>query len=268
MRQLLNVYKPMYATPLQVIDAIRLKYPEYKESKIGYAGRLDPLAHGVLLLMVGEEAKQREKYLDLPKTYEFEALFGLETDTYDLLGLLENGKWKMENFSQKANQNLVNTINKFIAKKIGNNTQPYPPFSSKAVRGKSLHWWAKQNRLHEITIPTREVTIYSFALLSTGTVSLEDLKRKITTSIASVQGFFRQKEILEQWKKHFEELSPFNSQLSSYPTARFRVSCSSGTYVRGLVHELGNFLGTGAVTTEILRTEVGEYRLKDALRVI
>ena len=266
MQQLLNVYKPLYATPLQVIDALRLKFPEYKESKIGYAGRLDPLAHGVLLLMVGEEAKQREKYLDLPKTYEFEALLGLQTDTYDLLGLLQNPPSPLYVKGVAA----AGGLKQFIQSKLGSHTQPYPPFSSKAVGGKPLHWWAKQNRLSEITIPTREITIYSFELLSTGTISVDDLKEKIKNA-TTVQGSFRQTEILEAWGNYFSTHKAKNAQStirnSQFPTARFRVSCSSGTYVRGLVHELGKYLETGAVTTEILRTEVGEYTIEASLRL-
>jgi tRNA pseudouridine55 synthase len=49
--------------------------------------------------------------------------------------------------------------------------------------------------------------------------------------------------------------------------ARFRITCSSGTYVRGIVHEMGEQLGTGALTLEILRTRVGDYLLKDAKSV-
>lgn len=265
MQTLLNVYKPMYTTPLQVIDALRITFPEYKETKIGYAGRLDPLAHGVLLLMVGEEAKHREKYQDLPKTYEFEVLFGLETDTYDLLGLLADSNWHLEPSSLTANRQLPTALKKFIKSKLGTHTQPYPPFSSKAVGGKPLHWWAKQNRLSEITIPTREITIYSFELLSTATISIDELKEK-TNNISNVQGHFRQTEILEQWDSFFNPERSRRAQVS-FPVARFRVSCSSGTYVRGLAHELGTFLGTGAVTTEIFRTRVGEYTLKNSLKL-
>jgi len=51
-----------------------------------YAGRLDPMAHGVLVLLVGEENKKREKYEKFVKEYLFQCIFGVATDTYDILG--------------------------------------------------------------------------------------------------------------------------------------------------------------------------------------
>ena len=58
MKKILSVYKPLYLTPYQLIQQLKKNYPEYANEKIGYAGRLDPLAHGVLLLMIGEENKK------------------------------------------------------------------------------------------------------------------------------------------------------------------------------------------------------------------
>jgi tRNA pseudouridine55 synthase len=262
---LLNIYKPLYVTPLQVVDSLRVQFPEYKEAKIGYAGRLDPLAHGVLLLMVGEETKQREKHLDLPKTYEFEALLGLETDSYDVLGLLADSTSQMDHGSLRATRYAPQAIKKFLNNKLGTHTQSYPPFSSKAVHGKPLHWWAKQNKLSEIPIPTREITIDTFDLLATGSISAGDLEKKIIKSVTSVQGHFRQKETLETWNNYFNSQSAISNQ--KFTTARFRITCSSGTYVRGLIHELGEVLGTGALALEILRTKVGDYSIDDSLRI-
>ena len=90
MDKVVNVYKPISPTPLQVVEKFREKHPEYAESKISYAGRLDPLAEGVLLLLIDKENKKREKYQKLDKEYEFEVLFGAATDTYDLLGIVDD----------------------------------------------------------------------------------------------------------------------------------------------------------------------------------
>jgi tRNA pseudouridine55 synthase len=47
--------------------------------------------------------------------------------------------------------------------------------------------------------------------------------------------------------------------------ARFTVSCSSGTYVRSLVHDVGKDLGFGAHLVELRRTAVGAFDVKDAI---
>jgi tRNA pseudouridine55 synthase len=46
---------------------------------------------------------------------------------------------------------------------------------------------------------------------------------------------------------------------------RFRLSCSSGTYARGLAHDLGGVLGVGAHLAELRRTRIGGFRVEDAL---
>jgi tRNA pseudouridine55 synthase len=51
------------------------------------------------------------------------------------------------------------------------------------------------------------------------------------------------------------------------PVVRFRVVCSKGTYVRSLVHDIGQKLGCGAYVTSLVRTRIGEYSLRDALSI-
>jgi tRNA pseudouridine55 synthase len=46
---------------------------------------------------------------------------------------------------------------------------------------------------------------------------------------------------------------------------RFRLSCSSGTYARGLAHDLGAALGVGAHLAELRRTRIGKFRTEDAV---
>jgi len=51
---------------------------------------------------------------------------------------------------------------------------------------------------------------------------------------------------------------------SGPPFHNLRLSCSSGTYVRSFVHELGQALGTGAIMTALRRTRVGTFRIEHA----
>lgn len=256
MQKIISVYKPVGLTPLQVIKKLRIKMPELTKEKIGYAGRLDPLAHGVMLLMVGDETKNRDKYLNLSKIYEFELLFGLQTDTYDLLGYLKEIKLK----PVPSNVKLI--VNTFVNSHTGKQMQSYPPYSSKPVMGKPLFWWARNNKLDEIEIPKREIDIYEFSCLSTGEIAQEELKQQVKQALSSVHGDFRQESILKRWKDFFLLKTNQNRKFIS---ARFRIHCSSGTYVRELVNLLGKEIGCGAVTLDILRTKVGDFTIKEAL---
>src|SRR3989338_4911372 len=86
MKGIIILNKKEGETPLAALEAFRRKNKEYANTKLTYAGRLDPMASGLLLLLAGEEIKNKEKYLNLDKEYEFEILFGFQTDTYDILG--------------------------------------------------------------------------------------------------------------------------------------------------------------------------------------
>ena len=100
-------------------------------------------------------------------------VFGIETDSYDMLGIPIGG-----------NLSLIETVTQenialFIQHKEGKQIQSYPPYSSKAVEGKPLHWWAKRNRLHEINIPNREIFIEEFFFLDFGEISKETFLEKV-----------------------------------------------------------------------------------------
>ena len=49
------------------------------------------------------------------------------------------------------------------------------------------------------------------------------------------------------------------------PEIHFRVVCSKGTYIRSLAKDLGEKLGVGGYLKELVRTQVGEYKLENAL---
>jgi tRNA pseudouridine55 synthase len=256
MKSLVNIYKPIGITPLQLIEGFKEKFSEYENEKIGYAGRLDPMAHGVTLLLVGEENKNRDKYLNLPKTYKFSVLFGVETDSYDFLGILKKGVYSRvpENYKEK--------IKEFIKKNTGKRIQAYPPYSTKTVQGKPLFKWAREDRLSEIEIPEREIEIYCFKLLSEGEVPLEELEENFIKRVKLLEGDFRQEEIIKMWKTFFEI-----NRNQKFIMAKFEIDCSSGTYVRSLAHRLGQELGCGAIAYFIFRTKVGEYTLDKSLNL-
>ena len=49
------------------------------------------------------------------------------------------------------------------------------------------------------------------------------------------------------------------------PEAQFRVACTKGTYIRSLIHELGQKVGCGAHLSQLRRTASGQFEVKDAL---
>jgi tRNA pseudouridine(55) synthase len=243
------VYKKVGETPLQTINRFKVENPEYKNIPITYAGRLDPMAEGLLLLLSGDLVYEKEKYLGLPKTYEFEVLWGFETDTLDLLGLVVE--------SQKVHkickvEELEDKINQFVGKL----EQKYPAYSSKPVDGKPLFMWAREGKLDEIKIPSHEVEVFSTSFVSRRIIEGRELLKEIENKISLVSGDFRQVEILEQWKDVLD-----NKLDQVFTVDRLKVNASSGFYVRQFVSDLAKNLENQAATLSIYRAKIGEYEL-------
>ena len=51
------------------------------------------------------------------------------------------------------------------------------------------------------------------------------------------------------------------------PLIHFRVVCSTGTYIRSLAHDFGQALGTGAYLSNLCRTRIGNFELKDSMTI-
>ncbi|MBU1558122.1 hypothetical protein KKC45_04130 [Patescibacteria group bacterium] len=242
MEKVLELYKEEGETPLETIERFKKENPVYKDEKMTYAGRLDPMAQGVLLVLVGEECKNKDKYLGLGKEYEFEILWGFKTDTYDILGI------------PKFHSNSVtvdSTVTGLLEDLVGKFNQKYPPYSSMTVEGKQLFQWAREGRLDEIKIPEREVEVYDIEFLGQREVNGKDLLNNIKERISKVKGDFRQNQILEEWEKILSK----NREVH-FPILKVKIKCSSGTYVRGIANELGEKIGVSSLAFSIKRTGI------------
>lgn len=253
-QNVLLVGKPVGLTPLQVVKAVQKERATLSGKKIGYAGRLDPMAEGLLLLLVGDENKKRKSYEDLPKTYEFSLLLGIETDTYDILGKITQGPLFGKTFSKKQ-------IEKVSTLLIGKKNVEYPPYSSAVYKGKPLYYWARKGLLSTITIPKRDRVIFSLNILHVKSWNAQELKEYVYARIEKVDGDFRQEEILSDWKNLLGE------QNDNFVVVDFVIKCSSGTYIRSVCSEIGKSLGTCGIALSIKRTQIGTYNLTDALSV-
>lgn len=219
------VFKESGETPLECMNKMGIEDPKT------YAGRLDPAAEGLLLILSGEECKEKDKYLNLDKEYIVQVLFGISTDTYDLLGIVK----EIEQ---------VRDVEIEVSKFIGKFEQLYPPYSSKTVDGKSLFEWAREGVIKEVF---HQVEIKEIEILKKFSVSDEEVLGRVNEIISKVKGDFRQKEILESWDVK-----------GYFPVIELRVVCSSGTYMRQLANELAN---VPSLAYKITRTRVGDFRL-------
>ena len=247
----LYLYKEIGKTPLELINDIRNNIKNDKDkrnnNKYCYAGRLDPMARGQMIILKDIECKSVNQYLNKDKEYEFEILLGYKTDTFDILGLIQN-----------YFHNKIPKIEKFyLTKYIGIQEQYYPPYSSIIVKKKPLWLWSKENRLNEIEIPKRNINIYSLEYLGKYEIQnnlelFELIKNKIYKLQPNNFEKFRVNEIIDKWKKTLLYKENINNKIYIY---KFRAQVSSGTYIRTLVNKLGKDLGFNAIAFDIHRTK-------------
>ena len=281
-----NIYKPAGISPLDAIKLLKEKHPELKNEKMTYAGRLDPMAEGALLILAGNAIYEKERYLKMDKEYEGEILFGFETDTCDVLGLPE----KIIHYRRSMS---IVKIRKILKSFEGEISLPLPPYSSYKIKGKPLFQWAREGKLSEIETPIRQTKINSAKLLSLNEISDKNLMETIKQKISLIKGDFRQKEILSQWQKMLPKScwsiktvtfqtakikgKPFvltslerheKETLSRrFSLAKIKISCSSGTYIRSIAHHLGQELKTGGILLNLKRTKVGNFDIKDSEKI-
>lgn len=248
--------KKLGQTPLQAIDAWRLEHPQHKDIPATYAGRLDPMATGKLLILLGDECKRQESYRGLDKEYEIEMLLDFSTDTGDALGI---PTYSNINAFPKNND-----IVRAVRAEIGAKEVPYPAFSSKTVDGKPLFLYALEGALNSISIPTHQERIYSIKHVGTRTIGINDLRHKVTDILShaprtdelskELGANFRQDEIALAWQ---HSLSAIEDRL--FVILTLKVVCASGTYMRTLSDRIALTLGTRALALSIHRTQIGKY---------
>jgi len=249
--------KEIGQTPLQAIDAWRRAHPEHKDVPATYAGRLDPMATGRLLVLLGDECKNQERYRNLDKEYEIEVLLDFSTDTGDVLG--------MPTYTSIETSPNENDLRTSINAEVGVHTVPYPAFSSKTVNGKPLFLYSLEGTLDTISIPVHEETIHRIVLEESQKIEIADLRKRVlnilshaprTEEVSKERGAdFRQDAIRAAWSTSLSEINA-----RTFLVLRLRVVCGSGTYMRSLADRIGRALGTQGIVLSIHRTRMGRYR--------
>jgi tRNA pseudouridine55 synthase len=229
--KMILVNKPAGMSSFAVVSRIKKLFPG---KKVGHAGALDPLAEGLLLVLVGKATKKQEKFMKLKKEYEVELLFGLESDTYDLEGKVRLGKYSQ--LLKKLSRLNQEELEKVLGEYQGEIVQTVPIFSAVKIKGKPLYKLARRG-VKLKNLPRKKVIVYQAEV-----VGFSPLRKKLMESQISVE-----------------------KALKVFPSARLKLLVSKGFYVRSLAHDLGERLAVGALVKYLLRTKIGPYSLEEAI---
>lgn len=176
------------------------------ERRIGHAGTLDPLATGLLVVMVGRAARASDYLMRHRKQYRAAIRPGVVTDTQDITGQILSRR-----DVSLSEQDLKAVLTRFR----GEQMQVPPMYSAIKVKGEKLYQIARRGG------------------------EVERAPRPITVDAIAVTGRDGDDFVLD-------------------------ITCSAGTYVRTLCHDIGQALGCGACMTQLRRLSSGKYRVEDA----
>ncbi len=128
-----------------------------KTKKIGHSGTLDPMATGLLILLVGREATRRQDaFLKLSKTYSARLKLGTETDTWDAYGT-PIGIRPVPPLTPADVQAAAQALSGVIS-------QPIPFFSAKRIGGQHMYDLARQGaemerKYNEVTVQWTQLSL-------------------------------------------------------------------------------------------------------------
>lgn len=204
---ILAVDKPKGWTSHDVCAFVRKRF---RILKVGHAGTLDPLATGVLVLLLGRATKLSQELSSCDKEYYGVFELGIETDSHD-----KDGRVTAQASWEGINLEKINTV---IPQFVGEIEQTPPMVSAIRYHGVRLYQLARR-----------------------GTVVPRD-KRRIT-------------------------VHNFQIEKQEGPNVHFFSHVSKGTYLRTLVHDIGETLGCHATLNELRRIRSGDFRLTDAVNI-
>lgn len=249
MNRKLYVWKALGETPLQAVQRAKNHFQLSPKARCCFVGRLDPMAQGVMTVLSGKRfLREKELYQKTIKTYVFQAVLGVSTVSFDALG-------EPVDSVHISNNDVQRFIRSFLTLEGQTISQRFPAISAYKFNDVPLWQYSKENRLLEVEPwPTAKRTVHSVKLVRPPTeLSVNEYCSVCFSDMNEVLRYnkdnqFNVKEIKQSWRK----LLPSTKLVM----LGFQVTVSGGTFVRGLVNDIGAQLGIPAHAFRITRTAV------------
>ena len=173
MNGILIVNKPENITSQGVVSRVK---KALNIKKCGHTGTLDPLATGVLPVLVGNSTKLSKYLVEHNKIYRAVIELGKKSNTGDREGEIIDTQKVPNNLDENK---IKNVLKEFLGKQI----QIPPIYSAIKVNGKKLYEYAREDK--KVEIPKREIEIYSIEL-----IEFEKEKSTITFEVKCSKGTY------------------------------------------------------------------------------
>lgn len=155
------INKPQNYTSHDIVYKVK----KILNKKVGHTGTLDPMATGVLPLLIGKGTLCSKYLIEHDKIYKVILQLGKKTDTADEEGNIIEERKVEKDILKKEN------VLKAIKQCEGEQIQTPPIYSAIKVKGKKLYEYARQGK--EVEIPKRKINIYKIELLNINEENLQ-----------------------------------------------------------------------------------------------
>lgn len=171
MEGIILINKPKDYTSQDVVSKVK-KILNIK--KAGHTGTLDPMATGLLPVMLGNYTKLSKYLIEHDKTYVATLKLGMKTDTGDNTGKV---------IEERAVDVDFNKIEEVLKSFLGKQMQIPPMYSAIKIDGKKLYEYAREGKI--VSVPPREIEIYKINLIN---INIDD--KEIKFSVACSKGTY------------------------------------------------------------------------------
>ncbi len=168
---ILNINKPAGITSYDVVDVVK---KIFDGSKIGHTGTLDPIATGVLPIIIGDATKLSNELMGEDKIYRVKLLLGVETNTYDITGRIV--------FASVIKNDEI-YIRERIKRFIGVQEQTPPQYSAIKVDGKRAYEYAREGKI--VALKPRNIEIYNI-----DNIAVDLRKREVIFDVHCTKGTY------------------------------------------------------------------------------
>ncbi len=142
----LLVDKPAGWTSHDVVGKVRSLL---HQKEVGHCGTLDPMASGLMVILLGEATKLSSFLLEQNKTYRVQVQLGLRTDTLDTTGQV---------LSQSPVDVTELALQQALSQVTGHFEWPVPMFSATKIQGKKLYEYAREGQ--EVEVPVKPMSFF------------------------------------------------------------------------------------------------------------
>lgn len=252
---ILNLWKPYGITSSQFVIDLK-KIGNY--NSICFAGRLDPLAQGVMLILTDEDVKSVSTFLNSDKIYSFKLVLGISTISHDPMSDIKEIK-DMSYYLTMYNKNeLENYLRKFTSSYV---KQEFPLVSSKTILHNGIRkplWWFYKNGIKrdEIILPVKDIKIYNYEVNDVKYLNCIDAFNTFMERIKLIENEKVKSDMnTEKWLDMYKEkINEENS--GKFIQVELKMKVSSGFYIRKFCEDFGEYLGIPALAFDITREEV------------